>query len=337
MKKMRSLVAYLVVLCCMLSITGCGASSKSTEAAAPAAEEAAAYEEMDGGHYLYDNAMPEEEVMLEEAVEEESEAQENTPELSDRKLITTMDIRAETEDMDVLLYNVESMVQELGGYMENTQIWNGSAYSYGGNRTAYLTIRIPAQHLSAFVNRMAEKSNIVSQSKSIEDVTLSYVDLESRKLALETEQKRLLELLEMAETMEDILAIEDKLGEVRYELESMESQLRTYDNKINYSTVYLDISEVERLTPVEEETTWDKISNGFAESLYNVGMGLKDFFVGLIISIPYLVLWAVIIGVIVFIVFKVRKRRAKKQKQKLELLQKLSETKPEGQVNTDGK
>lgn len=332
---------FAVLMLCAFALTGCGASkemSAMTEAAAPAAEE------MGSGQYLYDNAMPTEEIMAEEAVEEVLPEEEMAEErdaseaLSDRKLITTMNISAETEELDILMYNVETMVSELGGYMENTEIWNGSAYSGHRSRSAYLVIRVPAEHLSAFVNRIAEDSNIVSQSKSVEDVTLSYVDLESHKFALETEQKRLLELLEMAETMEDILAIEDKLGEVRYELESMESQLRTYDNKINYSTIYLDITEVERLTPVQEETTWDKISNGFAESLYNVCSGIKEFFIGLIINIPYIILIAVVLVIVLLIVLGIQKHHDKKKKKALEQLKNSNNNiLPEGKKDTDGK
>ena len=80
-------------------------------------------------------------------------------------------------------------------------------------------------------------------------MTLDYVDVESRKKMLETEQQRLLELLETAESLDDILTIESRLTEVQYELDSKESQLRTYDNQIDYSTVYLDIDEVVRYTP----------------------------------------------------------------------------------------
>ncbi|MBE5852705.1 MAG: DUF4349 domain-containing protein [Lachnospiraceae bacterium] len=316
--KKRSFIALLL---CILLMTGCGAAKE--EAAMTAAAPAAIAEEAGSGYYLYDNEMPTEEA-IEEPAEAEKASEIKDP-LADRKLITTMDVSAETEDMDILLYNIETWVSELGGYMEQTQIWNGSAYDVYSSRSAYMTIRVPAEHLSAFVNRMAEQSNIVNQSKSVEDVTLSYVDLESRKKALLVEQERLLELLEMAESMEDILAIEDKLGEVRYELESMESQLRTYDNKINYSTIHLDITEVERLTPVQEETTWDKISNGLGESFYNVCNGIKNFFVGLIISIPYLVLIAVIIVIVIWVVTRIQKKNAKKRAKELEKLKSIND------------
>ena len=311
---------FAVLMLCAFALTGCGASkemSAMTEAAAPAAEERGS------GQYLYDNAMPTEEIMAEEAVEEVLPEEEMAEErdaseaLSDRKLITTMNISAETEELDILMYNVETMVSELGGYMENTEIWNGSAYSGHRSRSAYLVIRVPAEHLSAFVNRIAEDSNIVSQSKSVEDVTLSYVDLESHKFALETEQKRLLELLEMAETMEDILAIEDKLGEVRYELESMESQLRTYDNKINYSTVYLDVQEIEQYEPYVAKSTGERIREGFMRNVHKVTDGMKEFFIELVIALPIILVACVIIGIgiaiLVFLVKRSEKHAAKRR------------------------
>ena len=66
-----------------------------------------------------------------------------------------------------------------------------------------------------------------------------------------------------------IITLEDRMSTVRYQLESMESQLRTYDNMVDYSTVHMNIQEVKELTPVieEEETAWERFVNGFKESL----------------------------------------------------------------------
>ena len=57
-----------------------------------------------------------------------------------------------------------------------------------------------------------------------------------------------MELLSTAENMEDLLSIESKLSDIRYEIESYESQLRLLDNQIDYSTVHVEIFEVERMT-----------------------------------------------------------------------------------------
>lgn len=249
-----------------------------------------------------------------------------TPEIIDtsRKLIKTVCMNVETEEYDALLSNVERRIEELGGYIENLSE-NQDRYGYSGSlRYASITARIPQDRLDGFVTEVSEDSNVISRNESVDDVTLDYVDLESHKKALLTERDRLLELLEKAETMEDIIAIESRLSEVRYQLESMESRLRTFDNKINYSTVYLEIREVERLTPPVEETAWDKIRTGFAESVYQVLRGMRNAGIGFLIHIPYFVVWAVIIGILVVIaraIYKLCRRKISKKQQKQQAVQ----------------
>ena len=92
-----------------------------------------------------------------------------TPEVSDRKLIRTVNLEAETEALDSLLNAVDAKVRELGGYIENRNVYTGSAYSsYQQTRRAELTVRIPAKQLDAFINHVSEAGNITSSSESAE-------------------------------------------------------------------------------------------------------------------------------------------------------------------------
>lgn len=228
-----------------------------------------------------------------------------------QKLIQKYWINAETEDMSPLLEQVSNKVAELGGYIEAQQIQNGSQYSGKRYRSADLTIRIPADKLSSFVDHISEASNIVSSNKTVDDVTLKYVATESRMLALQTEQTRLIELLALAENLEEILIIEDRLTDVRTELEQVTSALKLYDNQVNYGTIYLNIDEVREYTVVEEpQTVWERIGAGFVESMKNVGNFLVELFVFLVVKIPYLVL----IGAVVAVTVVVLRHRKKKKK-----------------------
>ena len=136
---------------------------------------------------------------------------------------------------------------------------------------------------------------------------------ESRLKALETEEARLLELLSQAETMSDLLEIEARLSEVRGELENYASQKRLYDNQIDYATVYLSIEEVQEYTPVEEPTLWERISKGFRDNLEGVGDDLLDVLVWFIVSLPYLVVFAIVITIVVLVIKRVRRRRKEKK------------------------
>lgn len=319
----------------ILSLTACGSSSKdsygisdlmdadysvvSNEAAASEVSAESGFGMTEG----YDSA--------ENAQDTGNTVPEETAATTDRKLIKTVNMDVETREYDKLLSAVENKVAELGGYIESLDAYNGSTYySYRSTRNANLTIRIPKDRLEEFQNTVSELGNVTSRSENVQDVTLTYVDLQSHRDALRTEQERLLQLLEQAESVEDIITIEQRLSDVRYQLESMESQLRSYDNRVDYSTVYLYIDEVEVYTPVEEETVWERISTGFVDSLKNIGEGLKEAAIWFVIHIPYLVIWAIVIAVIVLILKKIKKRtkriRTEEQKKFAEAEAKMQKT-----------
>jgi len=306
---------------CMLLLGGCGSSSKGETAAMDMMTNgsAAMYstESAVAGGSFYSPQVPMEydAGAMEEAKEVEIDSQ---IAMTDRKLIKTVSMDVETQEFEMLMSTVEEQVKALGGYIENMNTYNGNSYyGYRGSRNADLTIRIPKEKLDGFLENVSGISNVIRRSDNVEDITLTYVDLESHRNALRTEQDRLLELLERAETIEDIITIEQRISNLRYQLESMESQLRTFDNQVNYSTVYLNINEVEIFTPVEKETVWQRITGGFADSLKNIGEGFTEFGIWFVIKLPYMVIWAVIIVVFLFL-FKFVRRHMKKKAMKIQ-------------------
>ncbi|MCM1569388.1 MAG: DUF4349 domain-containing protein [Roseburia sp.] len=318
--KMRYLAAVLGLV---LSFSACGSSSLSGKTSA-GAQAANAYADGEMAQEYYSDAVAEEGVSYDTAAAADAgggaeKVTENAS--SNRKLIKTVNLNVETQEFDGLVGMVEQKVTELGGYIQNMENYNGSSYGNGrGSRYANLTLRIPRENLSGFVNNVTENANVTRRTESVEDITLSYVDLESHKEALQTEYDRLMALLDKAEYLEDIITLEQRLSNVRYQIESMESQLRTYDNKVDYSTVYLYITEVEVLTPVKQETVWERISGGFMQSLKNVGNGLVNFFVWLIVRLPYLLVWAAVIAAIVLIIKGMIKHSRKKKEKKAQQL-----------------
>lgn len=318
----KRLLTFMLAIATIISLTGCGSSS-----------ELAAY---DNGGYsagygnsksqsvmaasydeAYDSSMVAyEEDMADSYNEAPASAVENSENVNttNRKLIKSVTMSVETKDFDALVNNLHNSIETLGGYIEYMDTYNGSAYSSKQRaRSASITARIPADKLSGFVNTVGEEANITNKTESVEDVTLNYVDMESHKNMLIAERDRLTELLESAETIEDMITIEDRLTQIRYEIDSMESQLRTYDNQVDYSTVFIGINEVIEYTPApdDEYTTWERISIGFSNSLKDVGNGLKNFFVDLIIDLPYLIVFAVVVIIIVAIIKLILKRNPK--------------------------
>lgn len=293
MKKLLAIVILVLFVTGMFS--GCSVASESSKDMAVGGYEGSA---MDNAGALTDTA-----------------GSTDVPQLENQKLVRKVWLDAETEDLDQLLAAVDERISQLSGYVEEREVYNGSGTSRR-NRYANITIRIPVDSLSEFIEHVTENANITSTNETSENITLSYVATQSRITALETEQTRLLELLAMAESMEDLLKIEERLTEVRTDLEEVTSQLRVYDNMVDYGTVYLDIREVREYTVTEEpETVWERIGNGFVRSVKNVVTILRELFIFFIVAIPYLAVPALLVAAVILLV-KLRKYRKKKKNKK---------------------
>ena len=294
--KVQKYMSFLLTLLLLIGlVSGCSTASKNA-----ASDNFYVQESVGSG--IYDG--------VNVKVEASSTADAN---LTDRKLVKTLEMNAETEDLDALLEAVMARGGERRGYVENQRVYNGSNYSSRRSRSASMTIRIPADMLEGFVDHVASHTNIVSRYVNVDDVTLAYVATESRVAALETEQARLLELMAKAETMSDLLEVEARLTDVRYELESVTTQMNVLKNQVSYGTVNLNVDEVVEYTPVEEETFWQRISGGFMDSLRGIGDGIVECTVFVLANLPYLLLIGAGVAAIVFLAKRsIRKRKAKK-------------------------
>lgn len=230
--------------------------------------------------------------------------------ITGRKLIRKVSMTAETEDMDALLSQIYQRVSDLGGYIESRNIQNGSNYSGERARHATLTVRVPADKLDQFVEQVSGAGNIISTVETSDDVTLKYVATESRLKVLQAEEERLLEFLGKAGTVKEMLEIESRLTDVRAELESIASQLKAYDNLVDYGTVALRIDEVREYTVIEEEdpTLWARISSGFMNSLRALGKLAEGIIVFFSIVLPFL-LPVALIAAVILLIYKLKKRR----------------------------
>ena len=241
--------------------------------------------------------------------------------LSNRKIIRNADLSVETLAFDTFIEQLTVSLDGFGGYVESSSVGNRGYRNGQQLRYARYTIRIPADRLDDFLNTVSDLGNVTSLNTGLRDVTTSYVDSEKHLEALRTEQAALLEILAKADTVEDIITVQDRLTYVSYEIESYEAILRTYDDQIALSTVTMNINEVEKETPVEKETFGEEVSRRFHESLESVGDGFKSFGAWLFGNAPEIIVTLLIlaaIAVINILIIKgiVKRVRRKRQKAK---------------------
>lgn len=285
----RTIFSLLMVFALVFTLTACGASAPSS----------------DRGYY--DKMEMESSNAISDSVTEAPKLPE------DRKLIRTVRMQAETEDLSGVIGQLEQQLTQFGGYLQQKEIYQGSAYQGTVRRSANLVIRVPAKELDSFLHQLSNSAHVVSTSESVDDVTLHYIDVDSHLKALRVEEERLLAMMEKAEILSDLLAIEQRLTQVQQEIQSVTSQLKALDSQIEYATIHLSISEVVEYTPVEEKSTWQEIGDGFMESLSDIGNGFVDVFVFLVANSPRLVLLGGIAVIVILLIRRSNKRRKAKK------------------------
>lgn len=303
-KMLIGIIVYVGIISVILSACAKKADRNETSIGPEVVTESKAFD--DSASYGSTNVQMEEDVLVGNAGGELTNTSGITPSEtvinSQDKIIRRMILEVETQEFDHLINTIDTNINQLGGYVESSNI-SGRRYYKDNMLYGEIIARVPKNRLNEFIKTVNDTANVVNTQENTENVTVKYVDIESHKKSLEIEQERLLALLEKVETLEDIITLETRLSSVRYELESYETQLRTYDNLVEYSTVTLYIQEVERMSVVsdEEKTIWNRIQIGFSDSMYNISDGIKNFVVWFIVNLPYLIIWGIIITVVAFI------------------------------------
>ena len=295
--KIRKLLVSICVIGLVFGLTACAAKmEKSSDYLAESKVEAPKSGGTDG-FTSKGSAMP--------SVDTGSKANADQV-ITSQKLIKTVDLNLETLEYDDLLSFLDQKIKDFKGYVEESQSY-GNSMSYSNLRSANLKVRVPSDRLDEFVHLIGENTTITRKSEDTQDVTSAYVDTESRKKSLEIQQERLFALLEKADKMEDIITLEARISEVTYQLESYTSTLRTYDNLVDYSTVIMQISEVERVSNPKPDGVFEQMKDGLSDSLYSIKEGFKSFSVWFVSSLPYLIIWALIIFVAIIVIRKLMK------------------------------
>ncbi len=297
MKNMKRSLALLLAVVLALALAGCGSSKNASSAAS---ENYYADERGDSfGGYMEEPAEPEADMMSDSAASPglggaKNSAPDNIADMSE-KIIYNAEVTLETTGFDNALERIAAMVKELGGYMESTSI-SGSNYSAisrgsAGARSAYYTIRIPSARFAEFTGSLTDLGNVPYSRTYTRNVTREYYDTQSRLDAYKVQETRLLEMLSVAETVEDMLAIQRELTDVQYEIDSLTGTLRYYDNQVGYSTVDLTVREVREYTPEPTITLtyWERMSKGFRESVHNTAEFFKELFLWFVTSLPWLI------------------------------------------------
>lgn len=193
------------------------------------------------------------------------------------------------------------ITEQSGGRVDGR---NEYAPTAGNQGSATLTLRIPISALDATLDKLKALGTVQEVSLSSTDVTMQSQDLDARITALSASVDRLVALLSTATDTDTLISLETAISDRQGELDSLQSQQSYLADQVAMSTVTLNLISPDQAIVTEPDTFLSGLQAGWA--------ALVAFFAGLLVALgvllPWLVLVALIVTVIVTLVRRTRRR-----------------------------
>jgi hypothetical protein len=194
---------------------------------------------------------------------------------------------------------LQTQIEYYGGFIENS-----SENSAEKNLTANYVIRVPVDSFSGLVKAIEVLGKVTSKQLSGSDVTGEYIDTESRLRNFQRQEQRLLTLVDKAESLADVLTLENELSRIRGEIEVLQSRIKSLSNLASYSTIRLEVKEVAK--PKVEPAKG--IISKFFDNLKESWIALLNFLGGVLELTGALLPWAAAAGAVAGTIFYIRKK-----------------------------
>ncbi len=237
-----------------------------------------------------------------------------------QKLVYTASVSVETKKYEESLSALRKSIASCQGIVEkesesnNDYSWTDDQAVINGGRRNEMTIRIPTEKYDAFLSGIDQYGIVTDKSSNVENITKRYRDTETRQKALKAQEKRLLEMMEKAKTIDEMITVEKRLTEVQTELELTANEISTMDTDVAYSTVYLTLSEVTKEPKIGKQTFGQRFVEAIHDSLASFILVLEGAIIALVYLLPHLIVIGLVALVIFLIVRFIKKRNPPKMK-----------------------
>lgn len=223
------------------------------------------------------------------------------------KIIKEAQIKYEVEDYVISKKRVDSLVNKWGGYISKEEE-SRSGYQI----TNTIIIRVLSNNFEKLISDIGSlKGKLDYKSVNAIDVSEEYIDIMARLKTKREVEKRYYEILKKANTIEDILKVENEIRKIREEIEAKEGRLKYLNDRIAYSTITLTLYQQfeYKYEPQPERKFFTRIFKAFDKGW----KGLLSFLVGIVYLWPL-----ILILVVAYILIKRygKKRGAKVKKEK---------------------
>lgn len=217
-------------------------------------------------------------------------------EISGQKIIRTATLTIATKQYDDCLDALRALCEETGGNVTYLSEDSGA----GGMRRASVTLQVPADKLDGFLDGAAAVGRVTHREETASDVTESYQDTQARLETQEALMARLQALMTDTASLSDLLALESKIAETQYNIDSLRDSLNRTDRRVDYTTVDVTVREETSAAGAadSELPLTERLKSGIAAGWGAFVDFLEDAAVFLTAALPFLAVAALVWGIV---------------------------------------
>ncbi len=322
----KNYAIILTVLLILATFAGCGSNSYKTSDSAPAAAPSAASEDVMvesfsenyGSAAKGSNSGYAEESQSAESDKADSLAgiggstvDVSNVILAERKIIRSANLTIEVEDFDTAFNNIESIILGIG-FIQETNIDTDKVYVDEEQRlvkSGTLVLRVDKTSFDSVLGKLKGIGDVYNFTTNGQDVTVQYVDVESRLRLLKVEQEKLEAYLAKLDDLDDIFRIESRLTDIRYQIESLTGNLNKMTSLVDLSTITIQMNEKYPGYEPKKVTYGDRLLDSLKDSLLKVVEFLGNFLIFIVAALPVLLVLGIFILIVIFIYKRIPKKR----------------------------
>lgn len=259
-----------------------------------------------------------------ELVDGTTDANGNKIKLVEEKLVYRCQLDIETKNYAEDKENLMKLISEYDGIIQNSNEYDSDDYWYSsdyvktrGTKTLNLQVRIPSEKYKEFTGTVGTIGKVKRNSQQVDNISYDYYNTQADIEQLKIQEQRLLEMMEQAYTIEDMITVEDRLSEVQNELSKLQTKLVGLDTDVAYSYVDIELEEVFEYsaTEVEKPGFFKRLGKEIVEGFKAMIQIFEDIILFIVGAVPRLIPFAVF-GFIVYKIVKVYRRNHKPRKPK---------------------
>jgi hypothetical protein len=209
----------------------------------------------------------------------------------DRKIVKNGYINLEVNDITAAIAGVAAIARDLNGYVVSSNKQGDQDITYG-----QISIRVPSDRFDEAFDKLHKLAvNVPNESTTSQDVTEQYTDLQAQLRNLEATEAQYLEILKKAEKVEDILAVQRELSNVRGQIEQIKGRIQYIERTSDMALIDINLQKTKPIGG----TAWSALETlkSAARGLVSFGKVLADVLIWVAIFSP---VWIIILVVVLY-------------------------------------